>query len=1199
MNARRVIQVTRAEAAFQWKRPLFWVALFLLFATSFLLSTGSLAIGAGDVAVGGKKAWITSAFASTQLFALVWSLFLSLFLAIAGGMAPIRDRELDVAPLLYSSPLTPAEYVVGKYLGVVLPYFLLLVGHVAFTALVCHLPSVDEELRGPFVLAHWAGSLLPFGVPLLLFFCGASFWLGARSGRPILVFFVPLAFVMLCVMFVWDWHPVWMDERLSAALGWIDPAGVRWLRETYLAVDRGVDFYNTNPVTLDASFFASRLGVTAIGLALVWASIASVRADARGRSRRATSRTTANHGARGLAAGTSDAATANESTANEGLTDLAMGVRAPGFFASTFAIARVEFHELVRSPGLYLFTPLIVLQTVSAAQFGSGWLGMQSLVSAGGFAASSFNTVTLLVCLLALFYVTESLERDYTTRFAAIAYATPVRTAALLSGKCLANGFVGAVVVVVAALTGLLLIAIEGKLPLEITPFALIYGLLLTPTLLLFSAFTAMVHSVSGNRYVTYGVGLGALIVTGFAQTTGHMNWVFNWHLWGAVQWSDISVFELDRGALIQNRVLVLLAAIACVQVAVRFHTRRQRDGLRTLWRLRPASLLRGTLGFLPILVAICGVGVALALDIHHGSEGEPAREAQKDYWRQNVATWNDAPTPRPTLVDLAVDLHPAERRMHVSGRYVLRGRDVPLRRFCVTVGPHFTNVTMRLDPPPARMDEKKLLYAFELVRPLGPNDTCTLTFSHDAELPDGISKNGGSVGEFIVPSGVVLTAFGPGFVPMLGFVQGMGVDDTNSSEPRVYPDDHWQSEVEPAFGVEHPFDAHCVVTCPADFTANFVGDLVADTTTDGRRTMEWRAERVRLFNLVAGRWTIARGEGVAIHHDPRHAVNVPTMVHALESARRHYDAWFAPFPWQELRISEFPGLASYAQGFPTNITFSEDIGFLGDDDEQGSMCFLVTAHEAAHQWWGNMLTPGDGPGGNVLSEGMAHLSTMLLIGQVRGEYFRRKFFVAIEDNYGRDHVADAERPLAKVDGSKGGDTTLLYDKGGMVGWMTQRLMGRDRFFDACRAFIARYRNGPDFPLIEDYVAVLREHAPDPVAFDAFARQWYFDVVRPEFTLTDVRKNSRADGGWRVQAVVTNIGTGTVDVEIAATAGGDPFDDDGAARAEYQDARAVAALAAGASVTVTIDCPFDPETVLVDPDAHVLMLQRKKAIWRF
>ena len=45
-----------------------------------------------------------------------------------------------------------------------------------------------------------------------------------------------------------------------------------------------------------------------------------------------------------------------------------------------------------------------------------------------------------------------------------------------------------------------------------------------------------------------------------------------------------------------------------------------------------------------------------------------------------------------------------------------------------------------------------------------------------------------------------------------------------------------------------------------------------------------------------------------------------------------------------------------------------------------------VTAHEAAHQWWGNILVPGMGPGGNILSEGMAHFSTALLIDQIKGE---------------------------------------------------------------------------------------------------------------------------------------------------------------------------------------------------------------------
>ena len=49
----------------------------------------------------------------------------------------------------------------------------------------------------------------------------------------------------------------------------------------------------------------------------------------------------------------------------------------------------------------------------------------------------------------------------------------------------------------------------------------------------------------------------------------------------------------------------------------------------------------------------------------------------------------------------------------------------------------------------------------------------------------------------------------------------------------------------------------------------------------------------------------------------------------------------------------------------------------------------------------------------------------------------------------------------------------------------------------------------------------------------------------------------------------------------------------------YRDARASVTLGAGESATVTIHCDFDPALVLVDPDARVLQLERKKAIFRF
>ena len=82
----------------------------------------------------------------------------------------------------------------------------------------------------------------------------------------------------------------------------------------------------------------------------------------------------------------------------------------------------------------------------------------------------------------------------------------------------------------------------------------------------------------------------------------------------------------------------------------------------------------------------------------------------------------------------------------------------------------------------------------------------------------------------------------------------------------------------------------------------------------------------------------------------------------------------------------------------------------------------MVTAHEAAHQWWGNILTPGEGPGGDILSEGMAHFSTILLIEGEKGERARIEFCKRIEERYGDARQVDSERPLVKVDGSRAGD---------------------------------------------------------------------------------------------------------------------------------------------------------------------------------
>jgi hypothetical protein len=319
----------------------------------------------------------------------------------------------------------------------------------------------------------------------------------------------------------------------------------------------------------------------------------------------------------------------------------------------------------------------------------------------------------------------------------------------------------------------------------------------------------------------------------------------------------------------------------------------------------------------------------------------------------------------------------------------------------------------------------------------------------------------------------------------------------------------------------------------------------------------------------------------------------VDEMLDALAGARRWYGEWFAPFPWKELRLSEFPGLATYAQGPPTNITFSENIGFLTKSEPKGNAAFWITAHEAAHQWWPCMAMPGRGPGGDVLSEGMAHFSTILLTEQVRGLEQRIAFCKSIEDRYGNTRQRDSERPLVKVDGSLPGDRRIIYDRGGFVFWMLHRLMGREANLSAHRDYLATYREAQDHPLIEDYLAIMRHHAPDPAAFDAFIAQWLFGTVVPQYLITEA-KSARDGKGWVVNARVKNVGTGVMPVEIAATRG-ERFPKQRTKENDWSNARASMTLAPGEERPLTIRCAFEPERVIVDPDVTVLMLERQKA----
>ncbi len=1189
MSLRRFGLVARSELAYNLKRPSFWIMLLLAGLIIWGLSGGNVRVitNSGDSSVGGKKAWLTSEFAVTQIVTIVSFIFFSFFVAVAAGLAVIRDLEWKTGELLHSTPLTAGEYVWGKFAGVLAAY---LAGLVLTSALMILffqlLPNSDMlETRGPFQFRNYAVPMLMMGLPIVLFSCGTAFGIGTRTRRPILVFMLPIFLLVVCGFFLWSWTPAWLDSRIDRALMLIDPSGFRWLTQTWLKVDRGVDFYNTQAVGWDSGFVLSRIGIVLIGLVSTGLSARHFR-----RTLRSSGKVT---GRRAATEGSGEPHFVPE--ANATLGSLGMTARAPTFWRGFRRVASAELRELRSSPGLYLFIPIIVWQALGSALLAIGAFDTPLLATPGTLAVSSMGTLITLLGLLIVFYGVESLERERATGFAAIHDALPISAGSILAGKALALGVVALSVLAAVFLGSAIALLVQGKVGISLVPFILVWGLLFLPGIAMWTCFVFATYAVAKNRYTTYGITLATFALTVYLAIAGKVNWIGNWPLWGALQWSDISVIEFDRSALVLNRLLVLSLAAAFLRFAIRHFPRRAGDAIGVLHGLRPAALARSAWRATPWLVVPIVLAGLLWHQISIGPEGPRAKKAMKDYWKKNLATWTDAPLPALADADVDVTIEPARRAWKVKGQYLLVNKEaVSLAKIPLTVG-FWDDVTWEMNGTAAKPDTASHLYVFTPPKPLAPGDSLRLGFSYHG-VQRGSTRAGGGAGEFIVPSGVVMTSFGPRWFPMVGYDNSIGVEDENRAEPKQYPDNFYEGVTPPAFGSALPMTVRMTITTPANFTANGVGERISEEVKGGLKTTVWKTDHpVMAFNVVAGRYVVKQGLGTALYYDPRHGYNAVEMSGALDAARKYYGEWFAPFPWKELKVSEFPALAGYAQGFPTNISFSEQIGFLTKSEPKTNLAFLVTAHETAHQWWGNMLQPGRGPSGNILSEGMAHFSTALLMAQVKGELQGMEFRKRIESRYGDSRRSDAERSLARTDGSHDGDQTVTYDKGGFVFWMLWDLMGAEPNFAGLRQFIADHQNNPDHAVVPDFEAHMRRYAPDTAAYGQFARQWLDSVVVPEYRLS-AAKSVKTSDGWETSVHVENVGTGRMPVEVAVLAGERALDPSETAKAPYQAAATTIVLGGKEAKDVTIRSSFKPDRIVTDPNVRVLQLRRAAAV---
>ena len=254
----------------------------------------------------------------------------------------------------------------------------------------------------------------------------------------------------------------------------IDPAGVRWLNETYLKVDRGADYYNTQRIGFDVPFLLSRLTLVLIGLGAVAAGGARFAQTLRQSGKVKAGKGAPSRSSAGMRRPRAQVRRSRLAQLGDALGRC--GILADGVAGRALGDARAA-----QPAGLYLFVPLILFQTIGNSLVALGAFDTPLLLTPGTLAVIADGFLTTMLSLLLVFYAVESMERERSTGFSAIANALPIRTSALVIGKVVAFCAIGVIVGVACLIACWIALLVQGRVGFSVLPFILVWGGLVDP----------------------------------------------------------------------------------------------------------------------------------------------------------------------------------------------------------------------------------------------------------------------------------------------------------------------------------------------------------------------------------------------------------------------------------------------------------------------------------------------------------------------------------------------------------------------------------------------------------------------------------------------------------------------------------------------------------------------------------------------
>ena len=502
-------------------------------------------------------------------------LFLPLYTALIMADPAIRDVRTDILPLIFSKPISRAEYLLGKFSG---NFLVLACCQSAFVLMLFVLQWIPK--RGMIVqeakFFPYLKHFVVFVVISHLVLAAVCFTVGTLTRNAKIVYGLGIAFYPLYIAY---------QTIFLSTLPW------RWkLALDPLVMDRGegkvhttsAELLNRLTVVYNSDLILNRVLMILLAAGCLTILYRFFTTSERSESIEKVTVLKLSTATEGVYYPDMPPSTLLDGFARPDYQAEAIArVAVPGVVTANtgmranmhklIAALRVEFQLLAAERSLVAVMPLAVFVSVLEIAF----YNIPADVSqSAAYATNTAKLFLLFLIGLSVFYTGEAMHRDREMRIESVIWTMPVANNVVLLSKFFATLLLLVGLMVVVGIAAVAIQIIRGRTPIDLVAYIRVYGIVLLPGAVFAIAISLLLNVLLRNKYLVYALSIGTAVGLFYLYGVGYKWWVYNPLMYQI--WTYTDLISRGRIVLIQRFYWLAIAA-TCLLLAHLFFERRSR----------------------------------------------------------------------------------------------------------------------------------------------------------------------------------------------------------------------------------------------------------------------------------------------------------------------------------------------------------------------------------------------------------------------------------------------------------------------------------------------------------------------------------------------------------------------------------------------------------------------------------------------